>query len=50
MGRCIILMPPEITLIMLSATIDKAEEFAGWIGNIKKKVTNLIPIASVLYL
>ena len=41
--ECIILMPPEITLIMLSATIDKAEEFAGWIGNIKKKVTNLIP-------
>ena len=41
--ECIILMPPEITLIMLSATIDKAEEFASWIGNIKQKVTNLIP-------
>ena len=41
--ECIILMPREITLIMLSATIDKAENFAAWIGNIKQKVTNLIP-------
>ena len=41
--ECIILMPPEIILIMLSATIDKAEDFAAWIGNIKKKTTNLIP-------
>lgn len=41
--ECIILSPPEITLIMLSATIDEADKFAGWIGNIKKKMTNLIP-------
>ena len=41
--ECLILMPKEITLIMLSATIDKAEEFATWIGNIKEKKTNLIP-------
>jgi superfamily II RNA helicase len=41
--ECLILIPPEITLIMLSATIDKAHEFASWVGNIKQKVTNLIP-------
>jgi superfamily II RNA helicase len=41
--ECMILMPPEIILIMLSATIDKAEDFAAWLGNIKKKITNLIP-------
>lgn len=41
--ECIILAPPEITLIMLSATIDEADKFAGWIGNIKQKITNLIP-------
>ena len=41
--ECMILMPPCITLIMLSATIDKADEFASWIGNIKQKTTHLIP-------
>tara|TARA_B100000767_G_scaffold16387_1_gene15345 strand:+ start:3159 stop:5462 length:2304 start_codon:yes stop_codon:yes gene_type:complete len=41
--ECLILIPPKITLIMLSATIDKAHEFAGWVGNIKQKMTNLIP-------
>ena len=41
--ECLILIPSRITLIMLSATIDKADEFAGWVGNIKKKMTNLIP-------
>ena len=41
--ECIILMPKEIIMIMLSATIDKAHEFASWIGNIKQTMTNLIP-------
>jgi antiviral helicase SKI2 len=41
--ECIILMPKDITMVMLSATIDKADEFASWIGNIKQKQTNLIP-------
>lgn len=41
--ECIILMPKEITMIMLSATIDKAHEFASWIGDIKQKTINLIP-------
>ena len=41
--ECLILLPKEIILIMLSATIDKAEEFVGWVGDIKEKITNLIP-------
>jgi superfamily II RNA helicase len=41
--ECIILAPRDITLIMLSATIDKADEFASWIGDIKQKPINLIP-------
>ena len=41
--ECLILMPKDIVLIMLSATIDKAHEFASWVGNIKQKKTNLIP-------
>ena len=32
----------DITLIMLSATLNKPEDFCTWIGNIKKKPINLI--------
>ena len=39
----IILLPRDITLVMLSATIDKPEIFATWVGNIKKKNISLIP-------
>lgn len=39
----IILLNTNITLVMLSATIDKAEQFAKWIGKNKKKITNLVP-------
>ena len=39
----IILLPKEITLVMLSATIDKPEVFASWIGDIKEKSISLIP-------
>jgi len=39
----IILIPQEITLVMLSASIDKPEVFASWIGNIKQKNISLIP-------
>ena len=46
--ECIILMPKRITMIMLSATIDKADEFASWIGNIKQTITNLIPTKVVV--
>ena len=44
--ECLIMLPPSICIIMLSATIDKAEEFATWIGNIKKKPIYLV---STLY-
>lgn len=39
----IIMLDPKVTLVMLSATIDKAEQFAHWIGSNKKKVINLTP-------
>ena len=32
----------ETTLVMLSATLNKPEEFSSWIGNIKEKPINLI--------
>ena len=38
----IILLPKNIKLVMLSATIDRAQEFASWIENIKQKKVNLI--------
>ena len=39
----IVLLPKEINLVMLSATIDKPEQFASWIGNIKTVPISLIP-------
>jgi len=39
----LILLNPSITLVMLSATIDKPERFAEWIGQNKKKIVNVIP-------
>lgn len=39
----LILLNHDVQLIMLSATIDKADEFAQWVGNTRKKVVNLIP-------
>lgn len=39
----LIMLPPRITLVMLSATIDKPEKFAGWLAELKKKPVNLIP-------
>lgn len=38
----IILLPPEILIVMLSATIDKAAEFGQWIQNIKGRPLNLV--------
>lgn len=35
--QAILLLPPHIQLVMLSATIDKAEVFAQWIENQKNK-------------
>ena len=39
----IVLAPQDIQLVMLSATIDKAEEFASWISKIREKKIYLIP-------
>tara|TARA_Y100000996_G_scaffold415565_1_gene411217 strand:+ start:1873 stop:4383 length:2511 start_codon:yes stop_codon:yes gene_type:complete len=44
--QAILLLPPHIQLIMLSATIDKPEIFAQWIENKKKQQSeaiNMIP-------
>ena len=38
----IIMLPNEINLIMLSASISKPDEFAIWIGNIKQKAILLV--------
>ena len=35
--QSILLLPPQVQLIMLSATIDKPEAFAGWIAKEKEK-------------
>lgn len=36
-------LKPEVQLIMLSATINGAEKFARWVGNLKQKKCHLIP-------
>jgi superfamily II RNA helicase len=38
-----VLLPSNIVLVLLSATIDKPELFAGWLGNLKQKQIHLIP-------
>jgi len=38
----IILLPKEINLVLLSATIDSADLFASWIGELKQKPIHLI--------
>lgn len=40
--QCILLLPPEINLVMLSATIAEAPKFASWIGEVKQKPIHLI--------
>ena len=35
--ECIVMLPKHIKLVMLSATIDKPEDFAKWIETIKEK-------------
>ena len=37
-----ILLPREVSLIMLSATIDQPEQFASWLGDLKEKPIHLI--------
>ena len=40
--ECIMLLPPEINLVMLSATIDSPELFASWVGELKQRPVHLI--------
>ena len=37
-----ILLPPEVKMIMLSATLDHPEYFAEWLGELKQRSINLI--------
>jgi superfamily II RNA helicase len=37
-----ILLPPEVKMIMLSATLDHPEYFAEWLGQLKQRPINLI--------
>lgn len=38
----LVLIPREITIVGLSATIDKPEKFAAWLGKLKQKPIHLI--------
>ena len=42
--QAILMLPPHIQLIMLSATIDRPEIFADWIENKKREQSNLMNI------
>jgi superfamily II RNA helicase len=48
--QAILLLPPQVQLIMLSATIDRPEEFAGWIEDEKRKQTLHASVPKQLYL
>ena len=37
-----ILLPPEVKMVMLSATLDHPEYFAEWLGELKRRPINLI--------
>lgn len=40
--ECFILLPPEIRLVLLSATIERPEDFVEWIQEVRKVPMNLI--------
>lgn len=40
--ECLAMLPQEINLVLLSATIDQPEYFANWLGEIKQKPIHLI--------
>lgn len=40
--ECLVMLPPNINLVLLSATIDKPEQFASWLGESKQKPVHLI--------
>jgi antiviral helicase SKI2 len=40
--ECLMLLPPEINLILLSATIDQPEKLGTWLGTLKQRPVHLI--------
>ena len=40
--ECIMLLPPSVNIVMLSATIDSPETFAQWVGDLKQRPVHLI--------
>lgn len=40
--ECLVLLPPEINLVLLSATLDSPEPFVNWLTSIKQKPCHLI--------
>ena len=55
--QCLILLPPKIQLVMLSATIENPGEFGQWIQNIKdvpltlsKTSTRAVPLRHYVYI
>ena len=38
-----VMLPRNVVLVLLSATIDKPQDFASWLGDLKKKPIHLIP-------
>ena len=48
--KCMMLLPPQVQMLMLSATIDKSREFAQWVENIPKEYSTgeSVPQKSVI--
>lgn len=40
--ECLVLLPPEINLVLLSATLDTPRPFVNWLTDLKKKTCHLI--------
>jgi antiviral helicase SKI2 len=40
--ECLVLLPRDVNLVLLSATIENPASFAGWLGTIKQKPIHLI--------
>eukprot|EP00170_Pyropia_yezoensis_P008117 contig_33747_g8144 len=40
--EAIIMLPPHVGLVMLSATVPNAVEFAAWVGRIKRRVVHVV--------
>ena len=40
--ECLVLLPPEINLVLLSATLDSPQPFVSWLTDLKKKPCHLI--------